>query len=135
MWANKSVTMLVYQSEMMLVELYSCICLYRLLDKRIELSFRYQVVSSYISCSVFIAKYESHVLEELPVNWNESEFSHGPRSTAAGNNGDRAFFLHSCLHVAGQKNLTFFPVPGCSFLHLVTGFFCNVCLTSSSCMT
>jgi hypothetical protein len=32
------------------------------------------------------------------------------------------FFLHFFLHVAGQKNLTFFPASSCSFLHLFTGF-------------
>jgi hypothetical protein len=29
--------------------------------------------------------------------------------------------LHFFLHVPGQNFLTFFPVPGCSFLHLLTG--------------
>jgi hypothetical protein len=31
-------------------------------------------------------------------------------------------FLHLFLHVAGQKNLTFFFVPVCFFLHLLAGF-------------
>ena len=30
--------------------------------------------------------------------------------------------LHLFLHVAGQKNLSLILVPGCSFLHLLTGF-------------
>ena len=35
-------------------------------------------------------------------------------------------FLHLSLQVAGQKNRTFFPVPGCFFLHLLFGFYCKI---------
>jgi hypothetical protein len=69
----------------------------------------------------FNATYAAHVLEVLPSNPNETEFSHGPRSTVGEDVGERVF-LQSLLHVDGQKNLSRFPVPGCSFLHLLVGF-------------
>ena len=69
----------------------------------------------------FSATYASHVLEGLPSNPNESEFSHGPRKTVCDDVGG-SIFLHFLLHVDGQKNRTFFPVPGCSFTHLLIGF-------------
>ena len=70
----------------------------------------------------FSATYALHVLEEFPPYLNESEFSHGLRKTVGDDVGE-SVFLHFLLHVDGQKNLTFFPVPGCSFTHLLMGFF------------
>jgi hypothetical protein len=91
----------------------------------------------------FIATYESHVLAFLPLNGttplrvvsvpsytNESKFSHGPRNAVGdavivgvdvGDGVGESVFLHLILHVAGQKNFNFLPVPGCSFPHLLLG--------------
>jgi hypothetical protein len=68
----------------------------------------------------FAATYGSHDWFALPSNRNESKFSHGPRLTVGEDVGESAP-LHSFLHVAGQKNLSFFSVPGWTFLHLLTG--------------
>jgi archaellum component FlaD/FlaE len=77
----------------------------------------------------FDATYESHVLEGFPLNRKSALLVHSndrarlgallgtPLGITVG-----LVVLHFFLHVAGQKNLTFFPVPGCFLLHLLTGF-------------
>ena len=41
---------------------------------------------------------------------------------SVGEDVGESVFLHFFLHVAGQKNLSFFFVPGWTFLHLLIGF-------------
>ena len=72
------------------------------------------------------ATYESHVLVESPLNLKSGSFEQSIVGTGLGNElgfelGTKFGVLHFFLHVPGQNFLTFFPVPGCSFLHLLTG--------------
>jgi hypothetical protein len=93
----------------------------------------------------FFATYETHVLSPssplygtfaptlkfpvwLPWNTNESKSSHLPRNAVGDDDtvGDDVgvlVVLQPLLHIVGQKNFNFLPVPDCFFLHLLLGFF------------
>ena len=72
------------------------------------------------------ATYESQVLDESPSNLKSRSFEQPLVGAGLDNElgfklGTKLGVLHFFLHVPGQNFLTFFPVPGCSFLHLLTG--------------